>query len=62
VPAFARISLDEALATRVEYADDDIRRLHETPISIEEARRLPEDGLSGYGALELRLTKLLSSW
>ncbi len=61
VPGFARIAVDERWATRVEYSEDDLSYLRELPISLEEAHSLPEDGLSGSGALEIRLTKLLST-
>lgn len=61
-PAFGRIDIvDPSKAVRVEYDDSDVHKvLRETPISLEEARHLPEDGLSGYGAVEIRLTRLLS--
>ncbi len=62
LPAFARIAVDEGWALRVEYSETDISKpLHEASINLEEARRLPEDGVSGYGAIEIRLTKLLST-
>ena len=62
LPAFARISMDDKQALRIEYAETDINQpIREVPISIEEAHRLPEDGVSGYGAIEIRLTKLLST-
>ena len=61
LPAFARIALDESWALRVEYSEADINVvLREVLVSLEEAHHLPEDGVSGYGALEIRLTKLLT--
>jgi hypothetical protein len=61
-PAFGRIAMDESWASQVEYSEDDLSQvIREVPVSLAEARNLPEDGLSGYGAAEIRLTKLLSS-
>ena len=60
VPAFGRISVDQRYVFRVEYSDDDVSQtVREVPISVEEARRLPSDGLYGYLALERHLNKLL---
>ncbi len=62
VPAFARIDEYEGKAWKVEYSDTDgTSVIREISISLEEAHDLPEDGLSGYGALEIRLTKLLTA-
>ncbi|WP_081752729.1 immunity 26/phosphotriesterase HocA family protein [Kallotenue papyrolyticum] len=59
VPPFSRIAMDKSWAIKVVYSDD-LSLLSEAPITVEEAQELPEDGLSGYGALEIRLTKLLN--
>jgi len=62
VPAFGRIALDRSKAWLTEYSDNDLTSpQREIAISVEEATGLPEDGLSGYGAIEIRLTRLLSS-
>lgn len=56
----SRIAVDDSWATLVEYDEASFQRLREMPVSVEEARQHPEDGLSGYGAIEIRLTKLLA--
>lgn len=62
VPNFARITVDESVAWQVIYSDDDgMTLLAEQEMPVWEAKLLPEDGLSGYGAIELRLTKILES-
>jgi hypothetical protein len=61
VPAFSRIAVDQSTAWKTVYSDKDgITLLTEQEVPISLAQMLPEDGLSGYGAIELRLTKLLS--
>jgi hypothetical protein len=61
MPAFGRIAVDRSRALRVEYSETDINEVvREIPITVEEALMLPEDGLSGSGALEIRLSQLLS--
>lgn len=60
LPRFGRIALDGQWAVAVQYDEEDIGSIvKEQPISVEEAQTLPDDGLSGYGAIEIRLTKLL---
>lgn len=61
VPDFGRVdSINTDIAYRITYDENRlthvIRELRVTP---EEARSLPEDGLFGYVALELRLNRLL---
>lgn len=60
LPSFGRIALDNSWATRVEYDETTLDFVREVPVSLEEAQQLPEDGLSGAGAVEIRLTKLLT--
>jgi hypothetical protein len=57
IPGFGR-GLGE-LYLRIEYGED-LSSERQTRISLEELRRLPEDGLSGAGAVEIHLTRLLS--
>jgi hypothetical protein len=60
MPAFGyRLPLVD-LCVRREYPDDDPQALfvRQTPISPEECARLPEDGTSFVGAVEIRLTLL----
>jgi hypothetical protein len=60
MPDFGRYVEFDGRAWRVQYPDDDPNGVpRETPISVEECRRLPEDGLLGAGAVELLLTRLL---
>ena len=59
LPDFGRIDSMTGMAWRVRYPDDLDGLGQETRCSIEEAKALPEDGLSGYGALEIRLTKAI---
>ena len=61
-PAFGRITMDQTKATFIEYNKDNISKaIREVPISVEDARKLPDDGMSSNGAIEIRLTKLLES-
>lgn len=60
VPAFARIAVDASSAWKVIYSESDgMSLLGEQEVAVWEAKLLPEDGLSGYGAIELRLTQAL---
>lgn len=60
MPKFVR---REELTNRiylVEYSDDDpSKRIRETRITMEESEHLQTDDLFGYGAAEIKLTKLL---
>lgn len=60
VPAFGKIDAVDGRGARAEYSDT-LELLRITPMSSDEARQLPEDGLSGYVALQSRLTRALSS-
>lgn len=61
MPLFARVDELTGQAFRVRYRDDDPNRvISEERISINEARRLPTDVLSGDGAVEIKLTALLT--
>lgn len=60
LPLFGRIAVDQSWATAVQYDEDDVNKIvAEHPTSVAIAQSLPEDGLSGYGAIEIRLTRLL---
>lgn len=60
VPAFARKDVVSGHVLLVEYDDDDpSRELRLKKLGQWDLSRYPEDGLFGYGAVELRLTKLL---
>lgn len=62
-PAFGHIDVvDKSKAYKREYPYNNPSDLFikETPVSLEEARRLPQDGLYGHLALQSMLTKLLS--
>ena len=62
LPRFGRVDERAGRAWIVEYADDDPNRtLCETPCSQDAARQLPRDGVSGAGAIEVVLTRLLGS-
>jgi hypothetical protein len=60
MPIFGRV-VDEGrgIAWRVDHGDDPRSLGTDTRCSVEEAKRLPPDSLSGYGAVEIVLTKLL---
>jgi hypothetical protein len=61
LPQFGRIEEFTGRALRVEYDEENLARtVRETPATREEVEGLPLDGMSGYGALEKRLTRLLS--
>jgi hypothetical protein len=60
LPAFGQHLEIDGKAWRVEYQNDDPNSVPgETRISMEEFRRLPDNGLLGAGAVENSLTKLL---
>lgn len=62
-PAFGHVdAVDSDKAYKREYPDNNPSDLfiRETPISLEEARLLPKDGLYGHIALQKKLTFLLS--
>jgi len=62
IPLFGRIALNRAYAWEVKYSETDISEcISEIPTEVTTAEALPEDGLSGHIALEVRLTKLLST-
>jgi hypothetical protein len=60
MPAFARVTADRSKAWRVEYSDVDLSVLRVELATSEEVSDLPKDGSYGSGAVEIRLTKLLS--
>ncbi len=60
-PHFGRREDFTGRCLRIEYSEADlVTCLREVPITREELERLPEDGLSGAGAVETVLTRLLS--
>lgn len=63
MPVFARVdSLDPGKCLRITYADDDPNLsgvVKEEVCSPEEASRLLPEAMSGYGAIEIKLTHLL---
>ena len=60
MPAFGRYVESDGKAWRVEYKGDDPNSVpRETRISVEESQELPNNGLLGAGAVEIRLSKLL---
>jgi len=61
MPPMARVDVVSGKAWKVTYSEDDPNRaVHETACDPEEARQLPRDSLMGAGAVEIRLTNLLS--
>jgi hypothetical protein len=62
VPLFARTTADGVVAWVSEYSDGNgMSLVQERQITLDEVKKFPEDGSSGYGAIEIRLTKLLLS-
>ena len=63
MPVFARTeSTDSSKAYLTSYADDDPNRaLCESVCDAKEAGCFPQDGVWGYGAIEMVLTDLLSA-
>jgi hypothetical protein len=59
VPRFARTESILGLTELIEYSEDTLQEVRSIRCSPEKARQYPEDGLAGYGAVEIRLTKLL---
>ncbi|HQZ15389.1 MAG TPA: immunity 26/phosphotriesterase HocA family protein [Vicinamibacteria bacterium] len=61
MPPMARVDVVSGQARKVTYSQDDPNQaISETPCGLEEARLLPRDSLMGAGAVEIRLTSLLS--
>ena len=61
MPVFARVDELTGQALRVRYSEDDPNLvISEERISINDARSLPADALSGDGAVEIKLTALLT--
>jgi len=56
LPEFGRVDESLGKAWRVRYPDDLSGLGEETPCSIEKAKALPRDALSGDGAIEILLT------
>lgn len=62
MPPFIRTDCISGKTSRIEYSEDDLTcEIRATPCGSEEAKRYPQDGLWGSGAVEIRLTKLLTS-
>jgi hypothetical protein len=59
VPLFVRKDDISNRYTLIEYDNDNLTEISERPCDIKEVEFLPKDGLSGYGAIEIRLTALL---
>lgn len=61
VPVFVRRDAVSGTPKRVIYREPDFNtEVQLLPCTEEEAQRLPKDGILGYGAVEMRLTKLLT--
>ncbi|HPW55965.1 MAG TPA: Imm26 family immunity protein [Thermoanaerobaculaceae bacterium] len=61
VPVFVRRSVVSNTPKKVIYREPDFNIEAEIlPCTEEEARQLPKDGILGYGAVEIRLTTLLT--
>ena len=61
LPAFVRTDVISGKHRKVLYFEDNLlKEVQLVPIVAETAKRLPEDGIFGAGAVEIRLTKLLS--
>ena len=61
IPRFCRYSPDlNTRAYDVEYSEDKLEAINEVEISPEECLQMPRDGLSGFGAIEITLGRLLS--
>jgi len=62
MPVFGRYVEGDGKAWRVEYQHEDPNSVpRETRMSVEESRQLPENGLLGAGAVEIKLSKLLGT-
>ncbi|MBP7799320.1 MAG: hypothetical protein KA072_11925 [Thermoanaerobaculaceae bacterium] len=61
MPVFVRRSVVSNTPKKVIYREPDFNIEAEIlPCTEEEARQLPKDGILGYGAVEIRLTTLLT--
>lgn len=62
MPEFVRTDAISGVARRVRYSDENLRReVAVLPVDENQVPSLPSDGLKGYGAVEIRLSKLLAS-
>jgi hypothetical protein len=59
MPDFGRVP-PFGKAERISYCEDTLEEASAVPVESEEAFKLPPDRLAGYGAVEIRLTKLLA--
>lgn len=60
MPDFVSTDLLRPKATKIRYDEDDLQTVTDrTPWPVEMVDLLPKDGLFGYGAVELRLTRFL---
>lgn len=59
LPKFCRHFDLDTQAYSVEYCDETLEAVAEVAISDEICKRMPRDGLSGFGAIELALEKLI---
>jgi hypothetical protein len=60
MPSFVREDVVSGETTLIDYSEDDLTEVSERPGSPDDLHRYPEDGLSGYGAIGIKLTDLLS--
>jgi hypothetical protein len=61
LPRFLRKHSLIDLTELITYSDETLQEIASTSTDAKNADRYPEDGLFGYGAVEIRLTKLLDS-
>lgn len=60
MPRFARVDEHAGRAWLTTYSEDTLRALSEEPCDLATASQYPKDRLSGSGAVEITLTKLLT--
>ncbi len=59
VPLFVRKDAITGECELVEYSDENLDELRTVPCSAKEANKHPQDGISGYGAVEILLSRAL---
>lgn len=61
MPSFIRVDVMSGKARKIEYSEDDLLyEIRDEPATPEEVKKYPKDRVCGSGAVEIRLTLLLS--
>ena len=59
LPRFVRTDAVSGALRLITYSEEDLSEIGAVPCTRQEAEGLPQDGMFGFGAVEIKLTKLL---